>query len=203
MAVHTHEEIAGVGVRHDEAHLTQVISQAAEMLRATGIEPCGYRGGHFAYLDFLTPFLEKIGLLMDFSSAPGFNQKRWDAVWVAAPMSAHYLCPVNHTAACCAMAPSKVLEIPLGTDGQGNANINYLYTEESTIEDLKRVWDSIVRRAEESCRPQIIHSLYHSSSMGIPEFKERFRQFVEYALGHGGVAVSPSEARSIFENLNA
>jgi len=201
IAVHTHEEIAGVGVRHGEQHLHEVINMAADLLRAGGIEPCGYRSGHFAFKEFITLILERAGLLMDFSAAPGYNQKLWDAVWIGAPLSAYYLCPINRSYKCCNSSPSQVLEIPLGTDNKGNQNINYLITEESKIDNMKLVWDSIVKRAEESGKPQFIHSLYHSSSMGIPENKKLFNQFVRYATKHAGVPVSPSEAKKIFESF--
>jgi hypothetical protein len=92
-----------------------------------------------------------------------------------------------------------VLEIPLGADGLGSANTNYLCTEESDDENLRRVWDAIVRRAESEGKPQFVHMLYHSSSMGIPKFVDRFRRFIDYAAKHEGAFVTPSEAKRLYD----
>lgn len=201
IAIHTHEEIAGKGTRNaEQGHMKGVIlERKAELLKA-GITPTTYRGGHFGYLEYLTPFLEQEGLLIDLSCAPGFNKPAWDAVWVDASFSAYYLCPENRTHMKCQHGASKVLEVPLGADGLGSENTNYLYNEESDDENLARVWDAIAHRADTEGNPQIVHMLFHSSSMGIPKYVDRFRRFIEYARKKGGLCVTPSEAKRIYDS---
>jgi hypothetical protein len=66
VAVHTHEEIAGKGTRNaDQAYMKALIRERKADLLAAGITPTDYRGGHFGYLEYLTPFLEQEELLVD------------------------------------------------------------------------------------------------------------------------------------------
>lgn len=196
ICLHTHEEIAGQGTRNAEQdHLKRIILDREADLKAAGIRPTSYRGGHFAYMSYLTPFLESRGIDIDFSAAPGFNQIGWDAVWINAPFSAFYLDRNDHLRPARPDTASTVLEIPLGADGRGTEPVNYLYTDESTLEDLKRVWATIGGRAESSGQPQFVHLLFHSSSMGRPDVLERFRRFMDHVARSGARFCNPSEAK--------
>lgn len=199
LAVHPHEEVAGVGGRlKEQEHVKGVIRERkADLIRA-GLPATCYRGGLNAYMNYLTAVLEEEELLIDFSCAPGFNQPKWDAVWAGAPRSAWYLAAENYQRAS-AGPRSKVLEIPLGADGLGEAPINYLYTEESDDENLRRVWEAILTQADRAQRPQFVHILYHTSSMGIPKFRDRFASFMTYAASHQGVFVTPAEAKRLYD----
>lgn len=200
ICLHTHEEIAGKGTRNSEAdHVTRMILDRKADLERAGISPSSYRGGHFAYMTYLTPLLEELGVRIDFSAAPGFNQPAWDAVWTGAPFSSFYLDRANHLAPPSKAGASKVLEIPLGADGVGTDPVNYLYTDESTLDDLKRVWQVVRDRGAREGRPQIVHSLYHSSSMGRPEVLDKFRQFMDHAAKNGGRFVNPTEAKALHD----
>jgi len=201
IAIHTHEEIVEKGVIKDRIHYSNVIIQLLERLKNAGIEPCGYRGGHATYFNFLTKFLEELNLLIDLTSIPGFNKKSWSAVWSNTSLSAYYLCPFNHLVNCI-HAQSNVLEIPLGFKGNKNDFRNYLWIEQADLNDLKSVWDSIVFRAERVGKPQIIYSLFHSHSMSKNKIVRRFSEFLEYASNHGGKIVTSKEARKIFNILN-
>ena len=198
VCLHTHEEIAGKGTRNSESdHVLQVIRDRKADLDHAGITATSYRGGHFAYMDYLTPFLEAERIWIDFSAAPGFNKPAWDAVWTDAPFSAFYLNRENHLRPAANGEASTVLEIPLGADGSGTDPVNYLYTDESTLDDLKRVWDLIRQRATR--QPQFVHSLFHSSSMSRPEVLEKFRRFMDHVAKNGGRFVNPTEAKSAFD----
>jgi hypothetical protein len=200
ICLHTHEEIAGKGTRNAEQdHMKRMILDRNADLNAAGIEATSYRGGHFAYMSYLTPFLESLDVLIDFSAAPGFNQPAWDAVWTGAPFSAFYLNRANHLAAPRNGETSKVLEIPLGVDGIGSEPVNQLYTDESTLEDLKRVWATIRGRAATSGQPQFVHLLFHSSSMGRPDVLERFRRFMDHVAKNGARFCNPTEAKAAFD----
>jgi hypothetical protein len=199
ICVHTHEEIAGKGTRnHDQDHVTRVIRERKADLVNAGITPTSYRGGHFAYMEYLTPLLDAEELLVDFSCAPEFNEPRWDAVWVGSPFSAYYLCPDDRVKTDCA-TPSRVLEIPVAADGLGWSPTNYLYTDESNDEDLRRVWQAVRDRAEKEGAPQVVDMIFHSSSMHRPEIVERLRSFMDHVASHGATFVTPLEAKQIYD----
>jgi hypothetical protein len=191
--VHPHEEIAGQGTRYgDIAHMRQVTTDAIKRLRAAGIEPVGYRGGHYGYAQFMTGLLAELGLPMDFSAAPGFDRPDWEASWKDAPFSAYYPA-ADHPGR--AVPKGSVLEVPLGADGKGSGNENLLYLdfEGADVASLAAIWDAVANRARESGRPQFIHTLYHTISMSSDPMRDRFRRFVDYACEHGGTMVRPSE----------
>jgi hypothetical protein len=202
--VHPHEEIARKGTRYGErVHMEEVTRTGLEMLRAEGIEPVGYRGGHYAYANFMTAILEDLGLHLDFSSAPGIDQPAWEATWRNAPFSAYNLCRENKTAVRCEGAASRVIEVPLGADGKGgdNRNLLYLDNEHTDFETLKSVWDAIVARGREAGRPQVIHTLFHTISMSAPVMKERFDRFLDYARRNGGTTLKASQVGSKIAEL--
>ncbi|WP_332816053.1 hypothetical protein [Ramlibacter sp.] len=199
--VHPHEEIAGKGTRYgDIVHMRQVTTDAIARLREAGIEPVGYRGGHYGYAAFMTGLLAELGLPMDFSAAPGFDRPDWEAAWKEAPFSAYYPAADDP---CRAVKNGPVLEIPLGADGKGSSNENLLYLdfEGADIDSLAAIWDSVVDRARESGQPQFIHTLYHTISMSSAGMRDRFQRFVDYACGHGGAMVRPSELLEKFREV--
>lgn len=203
LAVHTHEEIAGQGTRNeDEGHVTNVILERKGDLSRAGLTATCFRGGHFAYMNYLTPLLEREGLHIDLSSAPGYDRPDWPAVWTGARLTGHYLCRNDHAAPSCQGEESTIFEIPLGWDGLGTSPQNYLWIEESTLEDLCRVWDSIVSRAQEAREVQVVHVLFHTYSLGVPKFLERYRQFVDYVSRHGAEFATPSEAKRRFDDAS-
>jgi hypothetical protein len=195
--VHPHEEIAGKGTLYgDRSHMKRVTSEAIRLMREGGIEPVGYRGGHYGYGSFMTELLQELKLPLDFSAAPGFNRPDWEAQWGNAPFTAYYPAP----GAPSTPAPKgAVLEVPLGADGKGadNGNLLYLDYDQASAESLQKIWDTIAARADDSGRPQIIHTLYHTISMSSPQMRDRFRKFVDYAQAHGGEMVKPSQVKSL------
>lgn len=201
IVVHPHEEIAGKGTLYgDPAHMRRITADAIARLRAAGIQPVGYRGGHYGYAAFMTRLLEELHLPLDFSAAPGFDRPDWEAAWKHAPFSAYYPAADDPARA---VASGRVLEVPLGSDGRGSGNENLLYLDHEGADNasLAAIWDAVASRARESGQPQFIHTLYHTISMSSDGMRDRFRRFVDHACRHGGAMVTPSELHQKFKEL--
>lgn len=201
--VHTHEEIARVGTRNnEEPHMRKVITRQFQRMKAAGITPAGFRGGLYGYANFLTPLMEGLGMDTDLTAAPGINKPDRAAEWEGVPYTAWRLCRNDkcHVGCDCAN-PSKVVEIPLGADGLGTENENYLYVDYdlSSLENAKRIWDCVLARYEKTGKPQMIHTLFHTFSVSDPDMVERYSRFSDYMLATGGVPVNATEAHRIFE----
>lgn len=200
--IHTHEEIARVGTRNSEpGHMEEVIRRQYSRMTEAGIQPAGFRGGLYGYANFLTPLMEELHLTAEFSAAPGVNRPDREAVWTGVPDTAFLLCPDDKLYVAPGCRKSGILEIPLGWDGEGTENENYLYVDYdlSSLENAKRIWDKILERGGREGRPQIIHTLFHTFSMADPAMVERYTRFADYMRETGGVPVSSAEARRHFE----
>ena len=203
--IHTHEEIARTGTRNSEKeHMYEVIRRQYKRLTEAGIKPAGFRGGLFGYANFLTPLMEELELNYEFSAAPEINKPDREAVWTGVPDTAFMLCrddKLNLDPDC---KKSTVLEIPLGWDGIGTENDNYLYVDYdlSSLDNAKRIWDKVLERYIKEGKPQIIHTLFHTFSMSDTDMISRYVRFAEYMKETGGVAVTPKEAKEKFEVLS-
>ena len=198
--LHTHEEIASVGTHNsDEDHMIRVINSQCETLKRANISPVGYRGGLYGYAPFLTSFLEKLGILMDFSAAPGVERPDRAAYWKSSPFSAWYL--DRKTLYPGGTEPGGVLEIPLGANGQGSDNSDLMYIDYdlASQESVIKLWDLVIQRARTENCVQYIHTLFHSFSVDVPVCVERYKRFTEYALTHGGEAATPSRIKSLYD----
>ncbi|RKX77689.1 MAG: hypothetical protein DRP87_08405 [Spirochaetes bacterium] len=204
--LHTHEETAGNGTHHgEESHMKSVIRYQFDFLKEIGLHPVGYRGGLYAYCSFLTPLLEELGIPIDLSSAPGCNKPEREAVWDNIPYSAFFLSRNDPNRLPCEEEKSQVFEIPLGADGEGGENINFLYIDyvDSDLENSKRIYDVVLSRARNENCPQIIYTLFHTFSAHKPRMIERYKQFVDYTQKNGAQAVNPTEARKIYESISS
>jgi len=200
LCVHLHEEIKGGGVRYGEPdHIEAVFLDCKKRLEAVGVSPVAYRGGHYAYAPFMNRLLEESDIYIDCSCAPGMEYFDREAIWTEAQVSGYYL-PENPRGPGAGQAPSKVLEIPIGSDGEGSAYPNILHVEQSDLDNLKRIWGVIRERATRSGQPQIVHSLFHTGSMGQPELVERFLRFLEFVPGNGGTFVTTVEAKAYYDS---
>jgi len=200
--IHTHEEIARVGTRNGEKdHMYEVIRRQYNNFINADIVPVGFRGGLYGYANFLTPLLEELNLNIEFSAAPGINKPDREAVWTGIPHSAFYLCKNDKLHVNCEHEKSKILEIPIGADGLGTENQNYLYIDYdlSDLEGAKRIWNSLLERVLKDDKPYMIHTLFHTFSMSNPRMVERYRRFTDFILNNGGYPVVPSEAKTIFD----
>ena len=69
------------------------------------------------------------------------------------------------------------------------------------LENLMRIWNVILDRADREGRPQIVHSLFHTGSVGKPEWIERYREFLALVPRRGGAFVTTREAQQAHEAL--
>lgn len=196
LLIHTHEEIAAKGtLNSNEQHMKKVIYRQFDRLKSANLHPVGYRGGLYGFAPFLTSYLEELGLNVDLTPAPGFQNKERNASWSNCPFSAFYLgkgddlvSPKNE------IETSSVLSIPLGASGSGTDNTDYLYIDYdlSTLKSILSIWNAILDRAQKKNTPQFVHTLFHTNSMSNREMLERYRYFTETALVNGK-ALTPTK----------
>lgn len=205
IGVHTHEELVGTApLVHLKRHMEAIILQKRDELVAAGIQPTAFRMGMWAFDDCIPSILEKAGIDVDLSAVPGLERWYWHAYWRNAPYSAYYLCSQDYTHVDCSHPKSKVLEIPLGSDGLGDTTSkNFLYIDAAPLAEIQRVWDAIIKRAESAREPQFVHALCNLFCMGRDDLMERLASFLQYAQSHGGVVVTPSEAKRTFDMLRS
>lgn len=203
VSVHLHEEIKGQGTRyHERGHMTQMVAEYQSRLQDAGMEPVAYRAGHYAYHPLMNEVLEQAGLLVDYSCCPGMSKPDREAIWVEAGYSAEFL-PDNVREPWAGQHRSNVLEIPIGSDGAGASYENILHIEQSGLDNLRRVWDAVVARAEAAGVPQIVHCLFHTASVGKPDWLERFQRFLDMVPERGGQFVSTREAQRMHASFSA
>jgi hypothetical protein len=201
VAVHLHEEIKGQGTRYAEwEHVRAVFVDCRQRLEAAGIRPVAYRGGHYAYHPFMNRLLAENDIHADYSCCPGLDQPSREAIWTEAPTTAELL-PEDPRAPWAGQKRSSILEIPIGSDGQGSAYRNILHVEQSDLENLTRIWDVLVGRAEAEGRPQIVHCLFHTGSVGREEWIERYRRFLDMVPKRHGQFVTTREAMLLHGRL--
>jgi hypothetical protein len=199
VAVHLHEEIKGGGVRFgEEDHVREVFADCHRRLVAGGIVPVAYRGGHNAYAPFMNDLLEAHGIRIDLSCLPGLDKPDREAVWTEGGFSAYRL-PKNPRQAVAQGVPSSIVEIPIGSDGAGTDYRNFLQIEQSELDNHQRVWGVIRNRAQREGKAQIVHMLFHTGSMGRPDWVERLIAFLHFVPTAGGAFVGAEEAARYFE----
>ena len=151
---------------------------------------------------FMNPgMLEESEIYADYSACPGMNHPEREAIWTEAEMSAAYL-PENPRVPWAGQRRSKVLEIPIGSDGLGSSYKNILHLEQSELDNLTRVWDAILARAEAEGQPQVVHCLFHTASVGEPKWIERYRRFLDMVPRRRGQFVTTIEAREIHARMS-
>jgi hypothetical protein len=179
-----------------------IVSRKRDELVSAGIQPSAFRMALGAFDDAIPSILEQEGIYVDLSASPGLDRWYWNAYWRDTPYSAYYLCPVHYKHADCSHPKTKVLEIPMGNDGLGDSfSENFLYNEAGTLAKNQRVWDAIVQRAEAAGRPQFVYMICHLSTMAHPDIAETLTNLLQYAQSRGGLAVTPSEARRVFDSV--
>ncbi|MDQ0316866.1 hypothetical protein [Amorphus orientalis] len=201
LSVHLHEEIKGEGTRYDEPeHMAEVFKDCQRRLEDAGIIPVAYRGGHNAYHPLMNELMEAQEVLVDYSCCPGMNKPDREAIWTHASLSADYI-PEKPREPWEGQRRTRILEIPIGSDGEGEAYENILHVEMSELDNLERVWAAIVARAEREERSQIVHCLFHTASVGVPEWLERYRRFLDVVPKRHGQFVTTAEARALHDRF--
>lgn len=202
LSVHLHEEIKGVGTRYAEwDHCLSVFRDCKHRLEQAGISPVAYRGGHYAYHPFMNKMLADNEIFADYSCCPGMNYPDREAIWTHASLNASYL-PEDIRAPWQGQKRSNVLEIPIGSDGKGAGYENILHIEKSDLENLTRIWDAIVARAEASGECQIVHCLFHTASVGVPEWIDRWRRFLDMVPNRRGQFITTAGAIALKERFS-
>lgn len=198
VAVHLHEETKGGGVRFgEEEHVREVFADCHRRLVAGGIVPVAYRGGHNAYAPFMNDFLAEHGIGVDLSCLPGLDKPDREAIWTEGSFSAYALLE-NPRLAEGQGEPSSIVEIPIGSDGGGTDYRNFLQIEQSELDNHKRVLRVIRDRAQRQGNAQIVHMLFHTGSMGRPDWVERLIAFLRFVPTEGGAFVGAEEAARLF-----
>ena len=199
VAIHLHEEIKGAGtLYHDWNHMVAMFQDCKTRLENAGIKPIAYRGGHYAYHPFMNRLLPENDIYIDCSCCPGLYQPTREAIWTNARLSGNYL-PMNPREPAKGQPRSAVFEIPIGSDGKGAEYRNILHIEQSEFDNLIRIWDTILDRAQHDNRPQIVHTLFHTGSVGQKEWLDRLRRFFEIVPRRSGMFVTTQEAKAIYD----
>jgi len=205
IVLHPHEELVGTPPSvHAKGHIEAIINQKLNELGAAAIRPTAFRMALGAFDSCIPSILQSAGIHVDLTAAPGIDLWYLCAYWRDTPFSAYYLCPVDYTHIDCDHPRTEVLEIPWGNDGLGDSYLkNFLYIEAATLSENKRVWDVIVERAETLREPQFVYCLSHLSSMAYDDRTEKLVSFFLYAQSHGGLAVTPLEAKRAYDTLRS
>jgi len=197
VAVHLHEEIKGQGTRYAEPeHMAAMFLDCKSRFESAGLSPVAYRGGHYAYHPLMMKLLEENDILADYSCCPGMNKPDRESIWTYAQYSASHL-PPDPWGPWAPQKRSRILEIPIGSDGAGSEYGNILHVEMSELDNLMRVWSAIVARAETEGRPQIVHCLFHTASVGEPKWLDRYRRFLDMVPCRRGQFVTTREAQAL------
>ncbi len=152
VGVHCHEEdLFDHGRLEDPVKLEQSIRSLTEPLRKEGIALISYRSGYLAFCKSIIPILEKNGLKLDFSCAPGrylHYKGRLIADWRGAPKNYYRICYHDHRDE----GKSNVIEIPLGKIKQ-----RALYIDITSLLDIAMVARHLAKK-DKSFKGNIIVS---------------------------------------------
>ena len=188
VSVHIHADRAAGEARYSDADFMRASIRARRAdLASAGLHTTSYRSGEFGFSAVLADVLVEEGFDIDLSSAPGHADPVNQAFWPAAPRAGHYL------------ANTRLFEIPIGVDGEGNERArNYMHVEVSDLDNQKRILDSL-RTAAGDDRPAVTHALFHSYSAAIPAMAERWQRLLDYAADSGWTLATPAEARAAYD----
>ena len=197
----------GDGSTYDNIeHMMSIILEKADYMRRAGHAFAAYRGGSHGMTPAIGSALKTAGIGIDLSCGPGVLWPERAASWANSPVSAYYM-----SGACCeqparAGERDAIFEIPLAWDGLAITTAkryvvgqNYMVNEFSNFEALCRVWDAIVARSQRAGRPQIVSMTCHTFAMSDEKFRSRLCRILEYVTRHGGMPVTPTEAKQIFD----
>lgn len=175
--------------------------QCKYRLEQSGIAPVAYRSADAAWHPFIQQALAENEIFADYSCFPASNTPSRRALWGHAPLNASYL-PENIQAPWRGQPRSNILEIPVGSDGQGGRVENILHIEKSSLDNLTRIWDAIIARAEATAECQIVHCLFHSSSVAVPDWLDRWRRFLDRVPHHQGQFITTADAIALKERFH-
>jgi hypothetical protein len=190
----------------DAAHMDAVIRPKAELMKAEGLSFAAYKGGYHGLTMDIVRILETVGIPIDMTCAPGIDWLEKLAAWGDAPTSAYYMSSETCGEAAAPGTSSPVFEIPFGWDGESSdtsrrlLNRHYLVNEFSNYQDLCRVWDRIVERAETLGEPQIVSFLCHTYAMQDDKLRRQLSDILSHMVREGGIPVTATQAKNIYDN---
>lgn len=175
--------------------------QCKHRLEQSGIAPVAFRSVDYAWRPFIQQCLAENEIFADYSCCPGINEPRRQANWMHAPLTASYL-PEDILTPWHQQPRTNILEIPIGSDGRGVKAENILHIEKSDLDNLTRIWDAIVARAEATGECQIVHCLFASTSVAVPDWLDRWRRFLDRVPNHQGQFITTADAIALKERFN-
>lgn len=186
LALHPHEErFDGSTFYDDPNHLRQVIGGSMDLAGKLGLPIAAFRSGTFSFHRAVPPMLAEAGIDVDLSAGPGLFDHQRNVAWPAESADPHHY----------ARQGVAILGVPLGWDGGGcDLNKNYLFNERMDMAGLKRVFDAIRRRAEQSGRPQLVYFLAHGFGIADHAWRAQALSFVRHATAHGARLVTARQA---------
>jgi len=201
LALHAHEDrLNGKTYFDDQRHLESMVTTGSSLAADAGLALTSFRSGFFAFNDGLTSLLERAGLVVDLSCAPGVDVPERDAFWPREWKNAGYLCPQRFTDTECSHSMSSVLEIPLGWDGKGSdLGDHYLFNERSGLDRLKSVWCAMLERSRTE-GPLMANFLCHGSGLIEEKWKVQAVEFFRFVQENEGVILLPSQAHEVFRS---
>lgn len=190
----------------DTAHMDAVITQKVASMNDGGLTFAAYKGGaHGLTLD-IAYILEKVGIPIDLSCAPGLDWPEHAARWAKAPGTAYYMSARACDEEAGSKSESPLFEIPLGWDGatpcatmRRQRSTHYLANESSRYENLCQVWNSIVEQAQRSGAPQFVSLLCHTYAIKTRRFHTQLSRVLDYMRATHGLPVTASEAKARYD----
>ena len=157
VGVHCHHKTLYRDACHsDPVAMERSIDLLTRGLRSQGLHPISYRGGYMTFCEKNIPFLEKNGLVFDFSCDPGRYLRHEGEViadWRGASDNYYRMSCEDRRKP----GTSKVVEIPLGKAG-GDA----LYIDNMSLVRLWRAARALARRAAGKKGDVIVSVLTHT-----------------------------------------
>ena len=166
------------------------------------------RGASSTGSNSMTPkiaeILTELGISVDLSCAPGLIWKERAVNWASAPLSGYFMSMQSPSRASDSGGQGLLLEIPLGWDGviDGDSaprkpNHHYLANESSTYEDLCRVWNVILERADNTGNHQAVSLLSHTYTAKTARFYSQLDTFLQFVTTNRGIPASLTEIRAL------
>lgn len=214
LVIHPEEDLYGPGPGtgpescsyYHTGHMRDVILSRASKMREAGLPVSAYRGGYHGFTAEIGAILKEAGIAIDLSCAPGIVWPQKAAAWGDAPLSAYYMSGTRQAEGAGDDDATPLFEIPWAWDAvepglsrRFVVGSNYMINEFSTLEAMKRVWDTVVRRASERGEQQIVSMVCHTYTMGQPEFEGRLTSILDHVRSNGGEMVSPTRAKAIYD----
>jgi len=189
----------------DIGHMEPILRSKVARMAELGLPLAAYKGGYHGLTMDIVAVLEKIGIAIDVTCAPGIEWPEKLAHWRDAPTSAYRMSSHACGRAATPGEKSPLFEIPFGWDGQNSdtsrrlLNTHYLVNEFSSYEALCRVWDTIRERSAESDHAQIVGILCHTYAMQDKKLREQCGDILEYMVHTGGTPITASAAKAIYD----